>query len=263
MANNLERLVRSELALVGSFSMPVKFAFTERTGGVSQPPYTSLNLGSHVGDDIECVLENRRRVLSMLGCEQYADRLLVPNQVHGDEVAIVTDANKEPLDEVRKQIAEGADAIVCIAKDVPVMLCYADCVPIVIVCEKGFAVIHSGWRGTYAKIAAKAARILMDLTNTAPQNLQAWIGPHILGDEYEVSFDLMQKFSARFGIIENADSCLLDMSACICKSLEEVGVPPCSIHDAHLSTMRLNSRFFSYRLEEGKTGRHAAVAVMQ
>ena len=263
MANELERLVRNELALVGSFSMPVKFAFTERTGGVSCPPYTSLNLGSHVGDDLNCVLENRRRVLDMLGCAQFADRLLVPNQVHGDTVATISDNTAATLKEVKEQIAVGADAIVCTAKDVPIMLCYADCVPVVITCAKGFAVIHSGWRGTYAEIAAKAAHILMDMTNMQPCDLQAWIGPHILGDEYEVSSDLMQKFSARFGIIDNADSCLLDMSACICKSLEEVGVPPCSIHDAHLSTMRLNSRFFSYRLEEGKTGRHAAVAVMQ
>ena len=50
----------------------------------------------------------------------------------------------------------GADAVVCTVPGVPVLLCFADCVPVVVVCSGGFAVVHSGWRGTYAEIAGTA-----------------------------------------------------------------------------------------------------------
>ena len=62
----MERVVVDGVALVGGCDGGVRFGFTERTGGVSEAPYTSLNLGSHVGDDLEAVLENRRRALHAL-----------------------------------------------------------------------------------------------------------------------------------------------------------------------------------------------------
>ena len=66
----LERTVDGNgVALVGGTCGRVRFAFTERTGGVSKAPYESLNLGTHVGDDPAAVAENRRRVLVALGIE--------------------------------------------------------------------------------------------------------------------------------------------------------------------------------------------------
>lgn len=259
----LERRVRDEVALVGSFSMPVSFAFTERSGGVSKPPYTSLNLGAHVGDDLDAVYENRRRVLRAFNAFDYIDNLLVPNQIHSDKVSIVSSSDKTYILKKRQEIAIGTDAIVCTVPHVPIMLCFADCVPVVLVTSKGFAVVHSGWRGTFNRISSKAAHILLEQTHQNPSDLSVYIGPHILGDEYEVSPELIEKFSARFGIIKSADNRLLDLSACIIESLVDMGVSTCSIHDAHLSTMRLNSRFFSYRCENGMTGRHAAIAIMR
>lgn len=250
------------VTLVGSRDAYMPFAFTERSGGVSEPPYASLNLGTHVGDDIEAVQSNRRLVLRALGAEDLADALLVPNQVHGDNVVSVSTSDAAHLDLVREQIAQGADAIVCTARRVPVMLCFADCVPVILTCGRsGFAVVHSGWKGTYARIAAKAARVLCEQTGNDLSNIAAYIGPHILGDEYQVSEDLMQKFSLEFNAVEPSESRLLDLSACIREALEEVGVRASAIHDTELSTVRLNDRFFSYRAEGGVCGRHAAVAV--
>lgn len=257
----LKRQVHDEVALVCDSIGSVSIAFTERTGGVSRPPYASLNLGTHVGDDPGAVAENRRRVLAALGAAEALDRLLVPNQVHGDRVVTVTSASPEALDDARTQIAEGADAIVCTAPGVPVMLCYADCVPVVLACPVGFAVIHSGWKGTYARIAAKAADALVAATGVAPSDIRAYIGPHIRGDEYEVSHDLMERFAQRFSGIDPAES-LLDLARCIRQALVEAGVAPDAIEDAGLSTVRMNDRFFSYRAEGGVCGRHAAVAFM-
>lgn len=258
----LERVTHGTVTLVEGARGSIRFGFTERTGGVSREPYASLNLGTHVGDDPDAVAENRRRVLAALDAERLADRLLVPNQVHGDEVTVVSTGDADELARVRDEIARGADAIVCTARDVPVMLCYADCVPVVLVGEGGFAVIHSGWKGTYAGIAGKAARILARETGIDASEIDVYIGPHILGDEYEVSCELMERFAERFPVIDASAGRLLDLSRAIRSSLEDAGVLKDRIVDTQLSTMRDNGRFFSYRAENGTCGRHAAVAVM-
>ena len=261
--SELERVVRGGVALVGRLEGEVAFAFTERAGGVSEPPFSSLNLGAHVGDDPAAVEENRRRALAAMGAEDLLRRLLTANQVHGDNVVTVADASARALAEARSELARGADAVVCTAPDVPVMLLFADCTPVVLAAPGGFAVAHSGWRGTYAGIAGKAARLLARAIGCETAAIRAFIGPHILGDEYEVSADLLAKFSLRFDNISIAEPAMLDMSAAIRSSLEEAGVPPCAIHDPHLSTMRQNDRFFSYRAERGTCGRHAAIAFMR
>ena len=265
----LERVQRADgVALVGWARGRVRFAFTERTGGVSEAPYASLNLGTHVGDDPVAVEENRRRVLAALGVEDALPNLLVPNQVHGDRVVTVTPENAstpEALSAIRADIAgeTGADAIVCTVPNVPVLLCFADCVPVILTCGDAFAVVHSGWKGTYARIAAKAAKALATAANRSTSDIAAFIGPHILGDEYQVSADLLQMFSEQFANIEKNAERTLDLSACIRQSLEEVGVLSCEIHDPRLSTVRQNDRFFSYRAEQGTCGRHAAVACIR
>lgn len=257
------RIFDNGVVLDGCWDGPVRFAFTERTGGVSLPPYASLNLGSHVGDDPAAVAENRRRALASLGAVGLQERLLVPNQVHGDTVVRVAPTDAGDLAHVRERLAAGADAVVCTARDVPVLLCYADCTPVVICAQGGFAVVHSGWRGTYARIAGKAARALAEMTEEDLASFSAYIGPHILGDEYEVSPEVVQMFSLQFDNINPYGARLLDMSRAICQSLEEAGVPRCEIHDPRLSTTRLNERFFSYRKENGICGRHAAVAMLR
>ncbi|MDO4436938.1 MAG: polyphenol oxidase family protein [Coriobacteriaceae bacterium] len=262
MGLTVERKDVDGVALVAGCDGHMRFGFTERTGGVSLPPYASLNLGSHVGDDPAAVTENRRRVLAALGCEGDIDRLLVPNQVHGDHVAVVRSAVDAELGRVREEIAQGADAIVCTVSRVPVLLCFADCVPVILTAPAGFAVVHSGWKGTYARIAAKAARALMEEAGCSAQELKAYIGPHIQGDEYEVSEDLIEKFDAEFGWENARCTRLLNLSQAIQQALAEIGVPDQNIEDLKLSTVRENDRFFSYRAEQALTGRHAAVAVL-
>lgn len=261
--DRIERVSHGELVLHEVVDGRVCAAFTERTGGVSKEPYASLNLGTHVGDDAHAVGENRRRLLEAMGCEQYLDRLIVPNQVHGDHVTVVTSSEDEGLVRVREEIAEGADAIVCTAANVPVMLCYADCVPVVLTAPSGFAVIHSGWKGTYARISAKAFAKLMDATGCSAKDIRAYIGPHIQADSYEVSDELMEKFDSEFGWHEAGKTRNLDMTRAIVQSLTEVGVDPAKIEDTAECTVASNDRYFSYRAENGTTGRHAAVAFME
>lgn len=272
MENRLRRVDHDGVVLHEVRDGMVSAAFTERSGGVSAAPYASLNLGSHVGDDPSDVEENRRRALSALGCEEGVDRLIVPNQVHGDRVVIVDGSDRETIDRARLEASEGADGIVCTVPGVPVLLCFADCVPVILTAPQGFSVVHSGWRGTFSRIASKAARSLAESSGCMMSDIRAYIGPHILGDEYEVSEELLNRFRLEFGWAEGGHGGrsgragggdrLLDLARAIRQTLVEVGVPGEAIADLGLSTVRGNDRFFSYRAEGGVCGRHGAMAVM-
>ena len=147
----------------------VTFCFTERVGGVSPAPYASLNLGAKGGDDPANVLENRRRVMASLGAQDLFEGLVIPNQVHGDIVALLRPRGRiSPA-----SIKPGADAVVCTVPDQAVMLLFADRLPVVIVGPGGFAVAHSGWRGTLAGIAGKTAAVLAGACGCAPSERAA------------------------------------------------------------------------------------------
>ena len=143
------------------------------------------------------------------------------------------------------------------------MLLFADCAPVVLVAPRGFAVVHSGWRGTLAGIAGKAAGVLAREAGCDAGELAAYIGPHISREAYEVSMELAETFEGRFGPTARCGERHLDLGACIAASLGEAGLEASRIVDSGLCTASLTGRFFSHRAEHGNTGRHAAVAFMR
>ena len=260
----LERYQAGEVTLLSDARVAggVSFAFTERAGGVSAAPYASLNLGDACGDDARAVAENRRRALAALGAERLAGRLVNPRQVHGDAVVRVASGDDAAVRAAREEARAGADAVVCTAPDVPVLLCFADCVPVVLTCEGGFAVVHSGWRGTMARIVAKAAQALCEQAQVTPDALRAYVGPHILAQDYEVSAELAARFAEEFGPGVVRGERNLDLSAALAVTLADAGVPAGSVAWCEDSTASSTARFFSYRAEGGTCGRHGALAVM-
>lgn len=260
----LSREVSDDVALLGDPQVPggVTFAFTERSGGVSRPPYGSLNLGDRVGDDASAVAENRRRVLRAIGAEAFSANLVCPNQVHGDRVVAVASSAPEAVARAQAQAAEGADAVVCSAPGVPVLLVYADCVPAVLVTDGGFAVVHSGWKGTYARIAAKALNQLCAITGNDVSDVDCYLGPHIAGRDYEVSDELIERFTMEFGSCVQAGEGRLSLASAIEATLVSSGVRPWRILNADLSTATDTGRFFSYRKEGPVCGRHGAIGFM-
>ena len=254
---------RLDVALVAdrdAAATGVTFAFSERTGGVSPAPWASLNMGGAGEEDEPAnVAENRRRLMAALGAEDLVGRIVRPRQVHGDAVALITDADAP----VPAWVGQGCDGVVCTAANVAPLLLFADCVPVVLACRGGFAVVHSGWRGTYAQISLKAARMLMEATGRCPQEVVAYIGPHIGTAAYEVSEELAGRFVERFGAEVVPVPRHLDLSRAIITSLGQAGMAPEQISDCGLCTATHTDRFFSHRAEHGRTGRHCAVAFMR
>lgn len=264
VAPELVRGTSHGVTLLGDPHRPggVTLAFTERTGGISNGCYASLNLGGACGDDPDAVRENRRRALAALGAAAYEDTYIEPKQVHGD-VVVTVGGSGLASDEARRVAREGADAVVCVTKKVPVLMCFADCVPIILATEGGFAVVHSGWRGTIARIAGKALNVLVREAASHPEQVCAYVGPHIGVSDYEVSPELATRFAQEFGADVIVGERNLDLGKAVVAALVSEGLPAGNIALVEASTASNTDRFFSYRAQGGACGRHGALAWME
>ncbi len=265
MSPRLARWESRGVTLLGDPARPggVAFAFTERGGGVSLPPYDSLNLGTNTGDDPAAVAENRARALAALGVDAAsAARLVSPRQVHGTRCLVVDDASPAALAHVAAEAEAGADAVCCSVPGVPVMLCFADCLPVVLVAPGAFAVAHSGWRGTLGRVSAVALAELLAASGARADEVSAYVGPHVSGGDYEVSEELLARFEGEFGSMVRVAGSRLDLARAVRATLEGEGVPADRIVECDASTVSCTDRFFSYRAEGGPCGRLAAIAWM-
>ncbi|MGM0384490.1 MAG: polyphenol oxidase family protein [Actinomycetota bacterium] len=216
--------------------------FTDRTGGVSRPPWNSLNLALHVGDVPADVAENRSRLERVLD-----SRLVWMDQVHGATVRVL----HEPATSVGE-----CDAIVLNGglDDLAPAVLVADCVPLLLADTTGAvrAAVHVGRAGLFARLPE---RVVADLRTMTGSPLHAVAGPHICGRCYEVSAALAEHARAlgaesttRWG------SPGIDLLAGIRRQLD--GVPLTRVG----TCTHEDGRLYSYR-RDGTTGRMAGVAV--
>ncbi len=239
--------------------------FSGRSGGVSSPPYGSLNLAGHVGDVPSGVNENRRRLFDALGIGELARRLVTAEQVHGDRIAWVreADAGRGARVEHGAQAVPETDALLSDTPAVPLMLLYADCVPVVIVDPEArrVAVVHAGWRGALERLPSKAVADLVS-AGSQPACLLAYLGPHICPADYPVANELVTSFAQRFDTVCEAEAGHLDLGAVVSEDLSSSGVPVENICRLGICTVEATDWFFSYRASSGVTGRHAALSVI-
>lgn len=261
-----ERVERDGVAI---YTVPSLFeaagigiAFSERIGGVSRAPYASLNLAGHVGDESSSVDRNRAILLESIGIAALADRLTTAEQVHGAELAEVAPNLIGSGASVRTghPPVAGADGLWTRARGVPLMLMFADCVPVILARPSlpAVAVVHAGWRGAAAGVAGRAASVLRELAGL--DDCVAFIGPHIGPCCYEVGSDCVSHFDNRFVTI-TAASPYLDLGAVVAADLERSGVPEGRQCHLGICTAHNTDRFYSHRAE-GPTGRHGALVVI-
>ncbi|MDU1201379.1 MAG: peptidoglycan editing factor PgeF [Clostridiales bacterium] len=176
-------------------------------------------------------------------------------QIHSNIV------NKVDKDNIG-QIIDG-DAIITNEKNVPLLILTADCVPVVLVdkVNKAVGLVHAGWRGTYGKICSETLQSMKENYNTNTEDVVAIIGPSIGKCCYEVSYDLVEKFSA---LLPNADEKIyeirdekyyLDLWEINTQILKEFGVLKSNIINMNICTSCNCDRFFSYRKHDKTTKR--------
>ncbi|AKF81204.1 conserved hypothetical protein [Myxococcus fulvus] len=249
------------IELLTSRLLPVPHGFATRAGGVSEGPFASLNLGFSTGDAREKVEENLRRLAGAAGAPLGA--LSRVSQVHGD---VVLEARVEQVDEALRPVEGEADALWTEVPGTWVAVGTADCVPVVLVDPDGrrVAAIHSGWKGTDLVISARAVETLV-ARGARPERLLAAVGPSIQRCCYEVSEELGQRFTQRFGAdvveVEPSGRVRLDLSRAVRMTLVGAGLRPEHVDVLQACTACEPSRFFSHRRDAGRTGRHLNLVV--
>ncbi|MEX2586851.1 MAG: peptidoglycan editing factor PgeF [Actinomycetota bacterium] len=245
---------------------PIRALVTTRDGGVSTGPYESLNLGLHVGDDPETVIENRRRSAAAIGLS--LEDLVFGNQVHGHAAIEVGTAHRGRGSTSSQDAVADADALVTRDPGVGLAVMVADCVPIVLYdpATKTLACVHAGWRGTVACVAQSAVALMIDQGARA-EDILAGIGPAIAPERYQVGDDVAAAVRPTFG--SDADRVLqpdehgrwnLDLHHANRLLLEEAGVGQANICVCGLDTA--GGRFFSDRAVR-PCGRFALLACLQ
>lgn len=225
----------------------VRAVQTLRAGGVSLPPYDSLNLGDHCGDTTSAVTENRRRLREQL-CLPSEPAWL--QQVHGTGVAKLPTAGPQ----TQADASWTSDAgVVC-------AVLTADCLPVLLASRDGavVAAVHAGWRGLAAGVLEAALAALP----ADPARLQAWLGAAIGPQAFEVGDEVRAAF------VDSAPECAAafrssrphhwyaDLYALARLRLQRYGVN--QIYGGGGCTYTEPQRYYSYRRDQ-RCGRMAAL----
>jgi polyphenol oxidase len=242
---------------------------TTRHGGVSTGVYDSLNLGDHVGDDHEAVLENRRRLALALG----VDRLTVADQTHGARVAVIgRDLAGRGHDGVSDSRAAlpGTDAMVTNLPGVALATLVADCAPVVLFdpVKRGMGVAHCGRAGTVTGTLPAAIETMREAFGSRPEDLLAGIGPAIGAASYEIGPAEAEQVTAAFGAAVTGllrptrpGHAAFDLVAALRLQLRAAGVPDGSVHPMGIDTRAATDEFFSDRAAR-PCGRFTAVTML-
>ncbi|ADH66345.1 MULTISPECIES: peptidoglycan editing factor PgeF [Nocardiopsis] len=224
----------------------VRAAVTERHGGVSAPPYDSLNMGLSSGDEREAVLANRKIAARDLGFD--VDRVVWMHQVHSADVLVATGPGG----------AGTCDGVVTTRSDLVLASMAADCLPVLAAdAEAGvLGAAHSGRLGTANGVAANLVAAMADQGARADR-ITVFLGPAICGGCYEVPPHVRDE-TAR-GVPEAActtsrGTAGVDMRAAVTAQLRRAGVT--DIRADGRCTLE-SPELFSHR-GQAPTGRFAA-----
>jgi len=217
-------------------------AFSTRQGGVSEPPWDTLDLGLSCGDRPESVLENRRRLLESQGLHP-AD-LATAGQVHGSSIRFVTRPGHEPA----------CDALLTVTPGVALAVATADCMGLQYVAPGAAAVAHAGWRGAAAGLPATTLHAVRAAAGVPARALRVALGPCIRACCYEVGHDVARRFPAST-VSTVAGRLHLDLPGVARIQLLDAGLPAEAFEDTGACTACEPDRYYSHRRDGSPTGR--------
>ncbi len=238
----------------------VRHAFSTRLGGVSKNEFSSMNLAFHRGDPDKNVEENYRRFCSAAGFNY--NTLVSSAQDHHTFIRHVGHEQYgtgiwEPKD------MESVDGLITDEPNVTLVTHYADCVPVFLLDPKKHAIglVHSGWRGTAAKIAMEAVKAMEREFGTCPDDLIAGIGPSIGPCCFEVDRPVRDRFAAltelhteNFIREDGGGKYHIDLWETNRRILMEAGIPEKSITIGGICTKCHSDFLFSQRAMGNKRG---------
>ncbi|MBN2192023.1 MAG: peptidoglycan editing factor PgeF [Polyangiaceae bacterium] len=239
-----------------------RHAFFTRKGGVSTGPFATLNFSRSVGDAEANVEANLERAAATLGVPRA--NLFLLTQVHS---AIVVELG--PGDVATNTAERSGDALVAARGGRACCVRVADCVPILLADRVSGAVaaVHAGWRGVAADIVGLAVAALRRAVAREVE-LVAAIGPHISTAAFEVGDDvatILAGIAPERAVVQRSPLGRphVDLGNLVRVQLERAGVASDDIDDVPGCTVADADRFFSYRRDGARSGRHLAAIVSQ
>jgi polyphenol oxidase len=238
--------------------------FSLRQGGVSEPPYNTLNLGDHVGDDPLAVQENRKRLAAALGYRP--QDVTVGEQVHGIKIMTVTAGERGRGHFTAGDSLPATDGLLTTEAGIVLMAHAADCTLLFFYDPKRqcIGLAHAGWRGAVAGMSAAMVEAMM-AEGCSRENIRVALSPTIGPCCYRVGDNVVEAVEPCFHsevFIKKSDGIYFDLPG-----LQKLQLIRAGILAKHLSASRYCTRchadkFFSYRAFGGHTGRMAGVIAM-
>lgn len=232
---------------------------TTRHGGVSPAPFDTLNLSAHVGDTPERVQENLERLHRALELDRA--NTVDASQAQADRVARVTARE-------RGTRIQNVDGLITNERGVPLMLRFADCVPILLYdpTHQAIGIAHAGWRGTVAHVLTHTVNALCATFDSEPRELIACIGPSIGPCCYEIGADVIAQVERAFPdtcemMLRKNGAAHLNLWDANAVQLRALGVQQIEI--AGVCTADHTHDFYSWRRENATTGRFAALIALR
>lgn len=173
----------------------VRHGFSTRLGGVSRPPYGSMNLSFTRGDDPAAVRENFRRFCGALGLR--AEDTVISAQEH-HTVMYAAGETDRGRGVTRERGYADVDGLMTDRPGVTLCTQYADCVPLFFAdpVRRVVATSHSGWKGTALRMGAETVRRMGEVYGSRPEDIIAGVGPSIGPCCFEVDTPVYKTFAA-------------------------------------------------------------------
>jgi len=260
---SIESISVGKLEYLVAEGIAAPHCFTTRFGGVSSGYLSSLNIGTHRGDDPENVLKNYRILADAIGFDPH--KLVLTHQTHTDRVLLVGSA-EHGAGLYAPELPE-CDALITNEPGTALVVFTADCTPVLLFDPVTGAVgaAHAGWRGTAAGIAAKAVRAMEKAYGCRPENIRAAIGPNIGGCCFETDANVPEAMVSALGdgalehIRKVGHKYYVNLKEINALHLRRAGVEHIEISDA--CTVCQKERFWSYRVTGDARGSQGAIIV--
>jgi len=239
--------------------------FSTRNGGVSRPPFNSLNLGFGT-EDLRHNVEGNRSTF----CRAFdlsPRQLLTIKQVHGSDILIVD----EPNTDLSHFLNLECDAVITNQPAIILGILVADCYPVLFYdpANAVIAAAHVGWRGAAGGIIGKVVKTLFDLFGSLPADLYCAVGAGISQKCYEVDrlvrdgFQLGGDAWKNIAVETSYGHWNLDIGTSCVLQLKAEGVTSEHIARTDYCTFSHRELFFSYRRDGGNTGRQMGFIMLE
>lgn len=195
------------------------------------------------------------------------NKIIMSAQKHTDIVKNIKEYTDEKF--------EFVDGFITNKKNIPLVTKYADCTPIILYDKMKNVIgnVHSGWRGTFQRISAKAVKLMIEKYNCNPADIVVCIGPCIKQCHFQVEEDFIYKFKQEFGyidkyykigeVIEGKQKYYFDTTNLIIDYLTEIGIKRENIFDSNICSVCNVAHMSSYRAEKENADRNMNIVMLK